>query len=65
MPSVHSCQKRSVTPGVAEPILLARERVVLRDTNTPRSSSLARSAAPELSELFLPLLWRGFSFIWK
>lgn len=31
-------------------------------TNTPNSSSLAGSAAPELSELCLPLLWRGFYF---
>lgn len=62
MPSVNSCQRRSIILGMVELILLACKRVVLRDRNTLHSSSLARSAAPELSELLLPLLWRGFFF---
>lgn len=59
MPSLNSCQRRGIILGMVEPILPARERVVLRDRNTLRSSSLARSATPEPSELLLPLLWRG------
>ena len=62
VPSVHSCQRRGIILGVVEPMLLACECLLLRDRNTLHSSSLARSAAPELSELSLPLLWRGYFF---
>lgn len=59
MQSVNSCQ--SCILGMAEPLVCGC--VDLRDTNTPDSSSLAGSAAQELSELCLPLLWRGYFFV--
>lgn len=66
--SAGSCQRRSFILGRTKLMLPACERVILGDGNTPRSSGLASSAATQLSELLLPLLWRGeffFAFIRK